>query len=202
MGLGNNSRNVIWVNISKGQLVTKKDNQKDFHTDITGLLTEIKIEDDEYQAKKFKKVILTLVDAGDIFKLQFRLDGGYGVSFCNQLPNANLKQPMMLVPSFVEKNDKGKQQSTLFIYQNGYLKWYFTRDNPRDLPQLKKTEYKGEVLWDNSDQINYFIAMLTEINKKLSPPPQAQEHVQLTTVPVVEGAISDDLNQPMDDLPF
>lgn len=200
MGLGNNSGKIIFVNIKKGKLAIKKDNEAHLFEHLEGMLTDIEIRDEEYQGEKYKKLCLKINDRGEDFLLQMRLDSGYGRAFCKIILNVDLKQPMKISPNFTEKD--GKQSGSLFINQNGKaLKWYFTKDNPGDLPPMKEITFKGKTVWDNTDQQNYFIHMLLErVRANLIPASHS-----IVSGPATEFNHVPDASEvitPIDDLPF
>lgn len=197
MGLGQNSGTLTFVNISKGRLIIKKDGVVSEYGYLEGHLIGIEIQDAEYQGDKYKRLSLKINDGAQNFLLQMRLDSGYGRAFCCIIPNANLEWPMKINPSF--KDDRG----SLFINQNGQaLKWYFTKDHPNGLPQMKSFEHRGKVMWDNTDQQEFFVNMLNQLKAKLVPevmagPPTPIDPAQPDAVPSAS-----DVAQPVDDLPF
>lgn len=204
MGLGQDTGSFKFVNISKGKLVIKKDGEIQTFGYLEGHLTDIEILEDEYQGDKYLKLSLKINDGSESFLLQMRLDSGYGRAFCCIIPNANLEWPMKISPSF--KDDRGG----LFIKQNGAaLKWYFNKDNPRDLPQLKKVKVGNKELWDNADQQAYFINMLMKkIKPKLKHDLLAGPATPITDevddgMPPTQVPSENDIQQPVDqDLPF
>lgn len=55
----------------------------------------------------------------------------------------------------------GKRKTSLFINQDGKaVKWFWTKDNPGELPSLKKVKIKGKETWDDSDQIEFLQAYI------------------------------------------
>lgn len=202
MGLGQNDGSLTFVNISKGKLVIKKDGEVKTFGYLEGQLVDIEVLEDEYNNEKYLKLSLKIKDGAETYLLQMRLDSGYGRAFCCIIPNANLEWPMKISPSF--KDDRGG----LFIKQNGFpLKWYFNKENPRDLPQLKKVKVGNRDMWDNSDQQAYFINMLMlKIKPKLKheilagpATPVDNDHSDMPPANVPSEA---DIQQPVDDLPF
>jgi hypothetical protein len=197
MGLQQQGPSVTYVNITKGKLAIKKqDKTVETFDSLTGHLSGIEIKEDEYQGTKFEKLELTL-DDDSRYILQMRLDSGYARGFLFAIKNADLSQPMTIIPNSKEVN--GKSQNTVFLKQgNTSLKWVWTKDHPGDLPQLSKVVVKGKDVWDNTDQMNYLKEMLQkEIIPKLGTPAPKVE-VQKGRVLITEP-IGDD---NADDLPF
>lgn len=207
MGLGNNRGKFTYVNIRKGSLFTKKDEQELLYENLEGTITDITIVDDEYKGKQFKKLQLLIVDGPDKFLLQMRLDSGYGIAFCMICPHIDFNKPVNLSPIYSEKDGKGK--AGMFVNQNGVaLKWAWTKDireNDRfgKLPQLEKGSHPklGEY-WDNSAQQEFFIDMLLSkikptLKHEVLAGPGLQAETTSNAIPDVEG-----VSAPVDDLPF
>ena len=92
---------------------------------------------------------------GDKAILQMPFSSGTASSFIKALPNVDLSKDVKLSPKMEEKD--GKKKTTLFVNQGGKAaKWFWTKDNPGDLPQMKKIKIKGKESWDDSDQLEYF----------------------------------------------
>lgn len=196
-GLGNNTGKFTYVNIKKGKLYVKRDNEVLSFDNIEGYLVGLEIRDDEYQGKKYKKLCLDIVYENDRFQLQMKLDSGYGQAFCRMSPNIDLKQLLKITPTYQEVDGKGR--AGMFINQNGAaLKWAWTKDNPGNLPMLEKVEFKGETHWDNTKQQEYFInVLMTSIRPNLVHEAVAGPAHQFTDIPAAS-----DINEPIDDLPF
>lgn len=201
MGLGQNTGTITFVNISKGRLIIKKDGVVSEFGYVEGHLIGIEIQDAEYQGDKYKRLSLKINDGTQSYILQMRLDSGYGRAFCCAIPNANLSLPIKISPSF--KDDRGG----LFLNQNGHaLKWFFTKDNPNGLPQMKPVEVRGKTVWDNSDQQEFFVRMIERLKTKLVPEllagPAAPTDQPHSDMPPDMAPSTQDIQQVVDDLPF
>lgn len=211
MGLGQNSGRATFVNIKDGKLQVKKDQQIETYGHLSGLMVGLEIKDDEYQGKKYKKLSIRLIDEDESFVLDVRVGSGYWIGFCMSLPNIDLKYPITLVPSMKTENNKEKR--TMFVSQAGKaLKWFWTKDNPGQLPGIKKITFKNEDLWDTDEQNNWLIEYIThqikpnlphaaiagpasDLNKGAIPHAGAASHPG-------GPKTADDVTEPIDDLPF
>lgn len=102
---------------------------------------------------------LTLVAKGTNYSIEMDLNSGYAFGFLSTIPNADLEHIIQLTPSYTEKD--GKKTSKIFLQQeSGWLKQYFTKENPNGLPELKKIKIKGKDTWDNSDRMDWFKEVL------------------------------------------
>jgi hypothetical protein len=165
MALGNTS-NAIYLTISDGKVVrqfktptahsverTTKTNKlvhEERYDFVEGLITAIATRENDYG--KFWNI--TLQDGEETYIIQFNYSGGTAAAFLKTLPNVQLDKPVKLTPK--QTIDGEKKKSTLFINQGGNaLKWYWNKDNPGELPQLKKVKVKGKEQWDDSDMMEF-----------------------------------------------
>lgn len=177
MGLNNNSSSGIYLQVSKGKLVRQfsspteksvarvnKNNKtvyEEFYDSLTARLREIKVKENDFG--KFWTLVFN--DGETNYFVDLNYSGGYAISFLKALPNADLNIDMTIVPKFTEDGDK--KSSVIFINQAGRgLKHYWTRDNPGDLPDLKKIRVKGKDTWDDSDRLEF---LLDYVNNNINP---------------------------------
>lgn len=151
---------------------------------VSGRITDIRVQDHPTYGK-FWNVVLQ--DGEDQYILQMNYSGGYASAFLKTLPNADLSQPVRIVPSLKMEGDKKKV--TMFINQGGNaLKHAYTKDNPNGLPKLAKVKIKGKETWDDSDMMEFLENMVnTTILPKLKA---ASKPAQAAAVPA--GAQEDD----------
>jgi hypothetical protein len=167
---------------------------EEFYKGWKGRITAIATKDHpEYG--KFWNVTLT-DETGDAI-LQMNYSSGYAAAFLKMLPNVNLSGDVVITPKLTIDGDKKK--TSLFITQHGEpVKWYYTRDNPNGLPELKKIKVKGKEQWDDSDVMEFLEKMVnTEIVPKLSAGGSGP-------VKATGGALDVEDIEPVseDDLPF
>lgn len=194
--------NAIFLSITNGQICRRvpsptKDSKErvnkngkivheEYYKGWKGRITGIAIKThDEYG--KFWNVTLTDSDGDAV--LQMKYSSGYAAAFLKMLPNVDLSSDVIITPN--QKIEGDKKKTGLFITQHGVpVKWFYTRDNPNGLPELKKIKLKGEWVWDDSDMAEFLENMVnTEIVPKLG---------QTSTVTTEEDA--SDLDK--EDLPF
>ena len=157
MGLSNTSGGITYLNLKEGKFARKNANGDiELFDAVDGLITGIEFQDDEYNGTKFRKLKLVLEDESQKYLVQVRTDSGYYRGLTNSIANADINQPVKLIASS-KLGDNGKPQTTIFVNQNGKaLKWKWSKDNMGDLPQLEKVKVKGQMVYDNSKQLEYF----------------------------------------------
>lgn len=194
MGLNTTSSSSgVFLSIANGKLVRQmpgkteksierinkvgKTVHEEFYDSLTGILTNVKIKESDYG----KFWVIVLKDGDTFYNLETNYSGGYAQTFLKALPNADLSQPVTLTPRL--NIDGDKKQSVLFISQNGKgLKHYWNKDNPGDLPQLKKIKVKGKDTWDDSERLEFL-----------------ESYVKNTILPKINKPILADQNE---DIPF
>lgn len=196
MGLGSNtSGSKTFLNIKEGKIARRlAGGGVESHDNLTGHLTGIAWHDGNFG----RELHLTITDGAESYLLQMKWDGGYSVTFCKIIKNADLRLPMTLIPKFEEKD--GRKRSSMFIQQDGRaLKWFWNKDNPGDLPNLVKHEIRGQAVWDNTAQMAYLEKMLREeIIPNLPHPAVTGATPQAASAP----AAATDAPFEEDDLPF
>lgn len=203
-GLGNNSGRLRYLDIKAGKIAVKDGEKVEFYGYVEGRLTDIAVKDDEYKGQQYKKLLVNLIDeTGEVFQLQMKLDSGYGRAFCCIIPNVDLSKPVRISPTYEEKD--GAKKTGMFINQNDKpVKWAFTKDNPGNRPDLEKVKFKGQEMWDNSAQQNFYInLLLTQIKPQIDGsiiPGVTDKDTPASTKPAAAPAISG--AEVEDDLPF
>lgn len=166
MGLNNSQSKGVFLSISNGKLVQQVKEKTDktvtrtnkvgrevhelFYDTLTGFLVDVKTKESEYG----KFWVFVFKDGDTYYNVETNYSSGYAVSFLKALPNADLSNVITIAPKLIIDGDK--KNSVLFINQGGKgLKHYWTKDNPGELPQLKKIKVKGKDTWDDSDRLAY-----------------------------------------------
>ena len=131
---------------------------EELYDTLEGKITGIQFKDGEYGTQ----LIISLVNDEDVAHLQMPLSSSPASGFLKALPNVNADELVRFKPKMEEKD--GKRKTSLFLSQNGQgVKWYWTKDNPGELPSMKKIKVKGKETWDDSDQIDYLKAYVSDM---------------------------------------
>jgi hypothetical protein len=124
---------------------------------MEGMIKNVQFKDGDYGTQ----LIVTIENDGEIAHLQMPLSSNPASGFLKALPNVDASVAVKFSPKMEEKD--GKRKTSLFLSQGGKgVKWYWTKDNPADLPPLKKIKVKGKETWDDSDQIDYLKAYVND----------------------------------------
>ena len=178
MALGN-SNSAIYLSVSDGKIVRRfkeptaqskaRTNKmgntvhEESYDYVEGMITGITVRDSDYG----KFWCVNIQDGADSYILQFQYSGGNANSFLKSIPNADLRKPIRIRPAV--EIDGDKKRSKLFLVQDDKaLRWFWTKDNPGQMPNLKKIKIKGVEQWDDSDMMEFLEAYVAEhISPKL-----------------------------------
>jgi hypothetical protein len=126
-----------------------------FYDSFTAKLIGIRTQDGAYG----KNWVFDFQDKGEIYHLNLSYSNSFATAFLKMLPNLDLTKEMKLSPSTKEVD--GKNKSSLFINQDGLtVKHAYTRENPNGMPDLKQITIKGQLMWDDTERIEFLHAMV------------------------------------------
>lgn len=184
---------------------------------VSGILTGIRIKENEYNGNLMKSWQLSLVDGDDLYSLEIHYDSAWATSMLNAFANPELDfhKPIKFTPWQKDKPD-GKKTRCLYINQGDSkesIQWVFTKDEPNGLPPLVETMLKGKRVWDNYDRMQFLEKLVEEnIIPRLPSESAAALSAQAIVPPPAEekedSPFKDIKNQPSyekdddDDLPF
>ena len=172
MALGN-SNSAIYLSVSDGKIVRRfkeptaqskpRTNKmgntvhEETYDYVEGMITGITVRDSDYG----KFWCVNIQDGADAYILQFQYSGGNANSFLKSIPTADLRKPIRIRPAV--EIDGDKKRTKLFLVQDDKaLRWFWTKDNPGQMPNLKKIKIKGVEQWDDSDMMEFLEAYVAE----------------------------------------
>jgi hypothetical protein len=178
MGLQKETGRKNFLSISNGKLVLQHQNpiegvtverenkngkvvHEEFFSSIEAYITSI-----QSKETTFGKVWeIELKDGEDAYTLSFNYSSRYANNFFRALPNVNLAAIVKIAPwSMKDKKDATKTVIGLSLYQFGdKVPFAYTRDQPGDMPEMKKVKRKGKEEWDDSDQLEFFENMVKDL---------------------------------------
>lgn len=181
MGLQSNQASGVFLSISNGKLVRQfkqatdksvsrvnklgREVHEEFYDSLTGTITDVKTKESEYG----KFWVVSVKDNLTTHFLELKYSSGYAVSFLKALPNIDVTKLVTITPRL--NVDGEKKSSVIFLNQNGKaIKHFWTKDNPGEMPQLKKIKVKGVETWDDTDRMEFLEDYVkTSILPKLKP---------------------------------
>jgi len=127
-----------------------------YHDAFTAKLINIRTKDSPYG----KNWEFDFMDGDESYTLQLSYSNSFAKNILKMLPNVDLTKEMKIQPSQKKEGDKVK--SSLFISQDGKtLKHAYTKDVPNGLPPMEQVTIKGQVMWDDTKQLEFLNEMVT-----------------------------------------
>jgi hypothetical protein len=139
--------------------------------DLTAKLDGIATRENDYG----KQWQIKFQDQGDFYIVSLPYSSRYASSFLKVLPNIDLSKEIRFMPwAMKDKNDPTKTITGITMYQDGEkLASYYTKEDPKGLPQMVKIKVKGKEQWDDSDMMSYLEDMALNLFE--------QDHKDLST---------------------
>lgn len=174
--------NTIYLSVADGNLVRqhKEANQyttqritktgkvvnEEFFKDLTATIKSISTRENDYG----KQWQITFEDGDSTYVISLGYSSRYAASFLKALPNLNLSKPVRFMPwAMKDKNDPTKTITGVTLYQDGNkIAPYYTREDPKGLPQMQKIKVKGKEQWDDSDMMAFLENMALNIFTSLT----------------------------------
>lgn len=159
--------------LEKGQNAGKTVWEK-YYDSFVGKLIDIKVNESPYG----KQWDFAFKDQDEVYHLNLAYSNSFAKNFLKILPNVDLSKEMKVQPETKEVD--GKNKSSLFVSQDGVsLKHAYTKDNPNGLPQMVQVKVSGNLVWDDTDQLEFLHSMvereIVPILKGLTPEPLKEE---------------------------
>lgn len=167
---------------------------------ISGKIVDIKKDISEKGGIKMVSLKIFIDDWEDDKLVHYCLTLPYNsnlvTAFYHMVENIDFNKPVRF-SSKHGPDDKGKEKTSLFLSQDDdNLTWRYTKKwseaNPSapKKPEWKQIEFKGEFVWDNTDEIKFFESILKE---KILPPLRAKKASDnLQQAPSQESIVQDD----------
>lgn len=129
-------------------------------------------------------------DGSEAIELQMPWDSKYAKGFLKCMPNIDLSKQITFSPWMKEVVDNGKTIKKTMLYlsdgptKEDQINWYWTKDNPFGLPEMKTVRVKGEDIWDDTEQMEYledhltntFLKRLAEAGDNTPPSQRSAAH--------------------------
>lgn len=198
------SGNTTFVNIVSGRFAIKVDKETPgaverknkngetvyelLYNTVSGLITGIEKKETDYG----NQWNVTLSENGKRAVVSFPYSSRMADGFLRRIENVNLSEPVALkVFTFDEK-------TYMTVNQNGQkIDMVYTKDNPNGLPEMKQVKVKGELIWDDTEKMEFLEKMVMEKIVPKLPKPVETPQPQTTGQNDSEAA-----DVGTDDLPF
>jgi hypothetical protein len=205
MALKNRDTKTNYIRCVDGKFYLSTDKEKAHpYDELEGIITDIGVKIDTFEGTPIKKIYVIMESEGEMYNVSFNIESSYASSFMTFIKNADLTKPLSLIPIMKEEEKGGKQVKRLSILikqGDGFMKSFYTKDNPNGLPQMKEMKLNGKTVWEKSDMIAFYEDVVTTELK-----PKVKGNVGVVAKPVVEKVSGNETEvvdtDTSDDLPF
>jgi hypothetical protein len=137
---------------------------------LSGRIVDFNLEESDYG----KVWVVTIQSGIDYYYLHLQQSGRITNGLMHRLPNIDLSKEIVIKTFRIFNEEKQRAQDYLVVYQGGTDKKhkvenYYSRETPNGLPQMVQIKVKGNLVWDDSAQIEFITNMvLNEVKPKLN----------------------------------
>lgn len=208
MGLKDRQSNVVYLRIkehtytedgrekTKYGFATGKDDMP--YAELEGKITSLSFKNEDYEGNPIRKLIVVINDGEDNYQFGLNVESSSYSSFVSFIANVEeLSNTITIHPRLDKAVRDGKEISrrSILVSQNGnFAKSYFTKEDPKGLPEWKIVKVSGKNMADKTEYLEF---LENFVNKELVPRISA-EAVQVKKVEAKDFVQS----EPTDDLPF
>lgn len=154
-----------------------------YYDSFTGRLVGISVQDSAFG----KMWNFSFKDKGDVYTLSLNYSSSFARLFLVQLPNVDLTKEMTVSPS--QKEENGKNKSSLFVKQDGITLKHAYSKTAKQLPVWEQIVVKGVKTWDNTKELDFLWDM---VQKDILPKLEGNT----TTVPADEVEAPEEQDKP------
>lgn len=184
MGLNEGGGHKTYLTISEGRIAkrvsedepraircTNKEGSRTWferrYPSITGMITDVRIKNTQWGDD-----LCVTIEDGESFELQMKLDSKYAKGFLLCMPSIDLSRPVTFTPWMKEVSQDGKMIKKTNLYlshgpnDEDRIEWYWTREEPKGLPDLNMVKLKGKDVFDDTERMDFLKAHLEHTFKK------------------------------------
>jgi hypothetical protein len=189
MGLNKDEGRRIYLSITDGKITRQHQNpvegvttsrvnkkgvtvHEEFFKSFAGKLKSIKSKEAPFGM--VWECVMEDPEDGQEYQISWQYSSRYTNNFFRALPNVALDREFKFAPwSMKDKQDKTKTIVGLSLYQEGASKdgkvpFAWTKEEPGDMPPMTQRKKAGKLVWEDSDQLDFFETVAQTINSKLA----------------------------------
>ena len=118
-------------------------------------------------------------------KLSLPFSSGPAKGLLSRLPKLVLSKDVELKGYYIKNDNTGRYNAYLVPYQDGQkITPFYTKDEPNGLPQMKKIKVKGQDVWDDTEQLEFYQELINSTNWPGEPGVKAVEPEDFKDEPV------------------
>lgn len=188
-------QNFSYYNVSCGHLKTGSGETARSISAYSGILLEIKEEEDKFENKPVKKIALRIQDDSSptIAIVKMTKESWYALGFFARIQKIDVTKPFVLG---VLPSDQNEKMSFCYLKQDGIDKI----EADKNFPRPKKVKISDKDVMDWSDPFKRMAEVMAEVNAKIPKASTAVNQPDPASTPSTEPPIVTGVQN--DDLPF
>lgn len=146
------------------------------------------------------QLCVVLKDGDEEYQIQMPWSSRYSSGFFLSMPNIDAGKEITLSPW--SKEIDGKKKTMLYLrHGQEDIKWFWTKDNPGYMPEMKQIKVKGQIVWDDSERQEFFERYLETTFKPTISAAAGMKKAQ-KFIQDLDAKANESVEQSEDDLPF
>jgi hypothetical protein len=130
-----------------------------------GQIYDLQTEASEYGTRLHIFMDVSTVEEPDAkVKISLPLSSGPAKGFLSRVPVLDFNKDVLLKGYNIENKETGRFNSFLVPYQDGKkIEPFYTKENPNGLPKMQQIKVKGNLVWDDTEQLEFYTALINSI---------------------------------------
>lgn len=134
---------------------------------LTGFVTGIEYRKNDHDGRTYRTLIIDMRSKAGEFSLQLNVFSNACRCFFQVMENIDPAHELRLVIKRSDERDSifAAQPDALGKWSN--LKWNYTKEHPGGKPEWEQKQVQGELRWDNSAEIAWFLEKVPAVHDRL-----------------------------------
>lgn len=132
---------------------------------LKGRVVDAYKSENEWEGKTISSLNIAVQDGGEDYVFSLSWNSRPVSAFFNAMQNIDYSKPVTFSPYIKD------ERTNLAIYQDdasgksALVPWSYTKDSPGDKPAWEQIKVKGELVWDNTKEIEFYMNILETVVK-------------------------------------
>jgi hypothetical protein len=128
-------------------------------------------------------------------KITLPLSSGPAKAFLSRLPVIDFSKDVLLNGYNIQSKETGRFNQFIVPYQDGKkIEAFYTKDKPNGLPKMQQIKVKGNLVWDDTEQLEFYTALInsTPFSGRVTAPEAASPVIEQAEEPIESHPIIPD----------
>lgn len=131
-------------------------------TGYEGQIYDVQTEASEYGTRLVIFMDVSTEEEPDAkVQIKLPLSSGPAKGFLSRLPVIDFNKDVLLNGYHIQNKETGRFNSFIVPYQGGKkIEPFYTKEKPNGLPKMQQIKVKGQLVWDDTEQIEFYTALI------------------------------------------